>query len=205
MKDSFFTIKKASKGLYKEKGSKFISFAFPVSSESEINSLITSLRKEYHDARHHCYAWKIGYDGCRYRVNDDGEPSGTAGKPILSQLNAKELSNILLVVIRYFGGVLLGTGGLVRAYKNAASDALENSEIIKEYIYNNYILTFNYSDINNVEKLLEEFKLIKLQEDYKENCKIKVGVRQKFEAEFLNKIKISDTIKIERTEKEKNN
>ncbi len=198
MKDSFFTISKPSQGLYKVKGSKFISFALPVSSESEINSYIQSFRKEYHDARHHCYAWKIGYDGERYRVNDDGEPSGTAGKPILGQIDARQLTNILLIVIRYFGGVLLGTGGLVKAYKNAASDALENSEIIEDYIYSIFNLTFSYTEINNIERLLGEYKAIKIEEKFKDNCIMKIKVREQFSEKFSNSIERLEIFKFER-------
>lgn len=198
MEDSFFTISKPSQGLYKVKGSKFISFALPVSSESEINSYIQSFRKEYHDARHHCYAWKIGHDGERYRVNDDGEPSGTAGKPILGQINARKLTNILLIVIRYFGGILLGTGGLVKAYKNAASDALENSEIIEDYIYSIFDLTFSYTELNNIERLLGEYKAIKIEESFTDNCIIKIKVREQFREKFINSIERFEIIKFER-------
>lgn len=188
MEDSFFTINKPSRGLYKVKGSKFISLAFPVSNETEINSVLNSLHKEYHDARHHCYAWKIGFKGDRYRINDDGEPSGTAGKPILGQINAKQLTNILLVVIRYFGGILLGTGGLTHAYKNAASSALENAEIIEEYIYKTFYLTFDYSEINQVRKVLHECEGIVLKEEFKDNCKMNVNIREKFELKFIQLI-----------------
>ena len=121
MTDLYKTIKHPSEGLYKEKGSKFLAFAYPVSSEEDIGRIITDLRKQYHDARHHCYAWRLGPEKDRFRVNDDGEPSGSAGKPIFGQIRSMDLSDVLVVVVRYFGGTLLGVGGLIRAYRAAVA------------------------------------------------------------------------------------
>ena len=129
--DSYRTIKTLSQGLYKDKGSKFMAFAYPVSEQESIKPIIDDIKKTYHDARHHCYAYMIGYQRQIWRANDDGEPSGTAGKPILGQINSAELTNILIVVIRYFGGILLGTSGLINAYKCAAADAISNAEIVE--------------------------------------------------------------------------
>ena len=124
MKDLYLTIEKTTEGLYKETGSKFLAMAFPVSTREEISERLAELRKKYHDARHHCYAWRLGADMEEYRVNDDGEPSGSAGLPIFGQIQSRDLSNVLVVVVRYFGGTLLGVGGLIRAYRAAASGAL---------------------------------------------------------------------------------
>ena len=136
MSDLYKTIQSPSKGIYKEKGSKFLAFAFSLSSEEKIKEQIGLLQKEYHDARHHCYAWRLGASMDRYRVNDDGEPSGSAGNPIFGQIQAHDLTNILVVVVRYFGGTLLGVGGLIRAYRSAASVALEQARIIELKVCN---------------------------------------------------------------------
>ena len=127
--DEYLTIVKSSEGLYKEKGSKFIALAFPVKTEEELKAIQLRLRKEYHDARHHCYAYRIGTSNMVYRTNDDGEPSGTAGKPIYGQIQSFQLTNILVVVIRYFGGTKLGVPGLIRAYKTATQDVFQNADI----------------------------------------------------------------------------
>ena len=131
--DTYKTIKSVSHGLFKDKGSKFISIAFPVRNEDEIKKFLDETRKEHHDARHHCYAYALGKDGSAWRSNDDGEPSGTGGKPILGQIRSFGVTNVLIIVPRYFGGTLLGTSGLINAYKTAAESALSNAEII-DYI-----------------------------------------------------------------------
>lgn len=159
MKDTYRTIETLSEGLYKEKGSKFMAFAFPVTTEETIKEEIASLRKQYHDARHHCYAWRLGADQGHYRVNDDGEPSGSAGKPILGQIQSRELTDVLVVVIRYFGGILLGVGGLINAYRSAASDALEHARIISVKVVRRMKLEFGYAQMNAVMKVVKDFHL----------------------------------------------
>jgi uncharacterized YigZ family protein len=154
--DCYLTIKSVSKGLYKEKGSRFIASAIPISNLKEIKGIVDGIRREYHDAKHHCYAYMIGYERNTWRVNDDGEPSGTGGKPILGQINSKELTNILIVVSRYFGGTLLGVSGLLNAYRMAAADAIANSTIIKCTLNDYYEIVFQYSSINEVMKILKE-------------------------------------------------
>ncbi|MCF0172581.1 MAG: YigZ family protein, partial [Bacteroidales bacterium] len=124
--DCYKSIAAPSTGIYKDKGSKFMAFAYPVESEEEVKSLVSALRKKYFDARHHCWAYRIGRLGEKWRINDDGEPSSTAGKPILGQILSNQLSDTLIVVVRYFGGILLGTPGLIQAYKSAAADAIAN-------------------------------------------------------------------------------
>jgi len=129
--DTYLTVKSFTQGLYKEKGSRFISFVWPVSDEEEIKDILESTRKEHHAARHHCYAWVLGPQRDHFRANDDGEPSGSAGKPILGQINSRNLTNICIIVVRYFGGKLLGVSGLINAYRSAAVAALENAEIFE--------------------------------------------------------------------------
>ena len=159
MSDTFLTIASESEGLYREKGSKFLSFAYPVNSEEAVKEKIDFLRKKYFDARHHCYAYRLGADGGRYRANDDGEPANSAGKPIFGQLTARGLTNVLVVVVRYFGGILLGVGGLVQAYKQAAADALSNAQIITDVITETHRLTFDYTNLNRVLKITKEMNL----------------------------------------------
>src|SRR5690554_122122 len=129
MKDTYRTISKPSEGYYKDKGSRFLAYAYPVETEAETRELLMQLKKEHHSARHHCYAWRLGAENPAYRANDDGEPSSTAGRPILGQLLAYDVTNVFIVVVRYFGGTLLGTSGLINAYKAAAADALSNADI----------------------------------------------------------------------------
>lgn len=154
--DIYRTIKESSRGLYKEKGSRFLAFASPLAAVEEVKELLDGIRKEYHDARHHCYAYMIGKERITWRINDDGEPSGTAGRPILGQINSSELTNIIVVVVRYFGGTLLGTSGLINAYKTAAADAIGNAEIIERTLHAYYLLTFPYGAMNDIMKILKE-------------------------------------------------
>jgi len=154
--DNYFTVKKHSRGIYREKGSRFIGLVYPVDSVDEIKEIVESVRKEYHDARHHCYAYMVGAERLTWRVNDDGEPSGSAGKPILGQINAAGITNVLIVVVRYFGGTLLGVSGLINAYRTAASEAIKNSGIISMTLMDYYRLRFQYTSMNDVMKILKE-------------------------------------------------
>jgi uncharacterized YigZ family protein len=154
--DTYKTIDSEAKGLFKDRGSRFIAIVVPVTSQEEVKIRLDELRKEFHDARHHCYAWVLTPDRQAWRVNDDGEPSGTAGRPILGQINSRELTNILVVVIRYFGGTLLGVSGLINAYRTAASDALDNSTVIERHLTESWQVTFPYSSMNDVMKVLKD-------------------------------------------------
>lgn len=154
--DTYKTVVSNSQGVFKDKGSKFLAFCYPLKTETEVKQHIEELRKEYFDARHHCYAYILGYDKSAWRMNDDGEPSGTAGKPIYGQLQSYDLTNTLLVVIRYFGGIKLGVSGLINAYKSAAKDALENATIIEKTINEIYRLEFPYTMINDAMKMLKD-------------------------------------------------
>ena len=181
--DNYKTIRSASEGIYKEKGSRFLSFAFPVGSQEEIKPIIEGIRKEYHDARHHCYAYMIGRDRLIWRINDDGEPSGTAGRPILGQINSFGLTNILIVVSRYFGGTLLGVSGLINAYKTAAANAIRNSEIIERTLHEYYIIDFPYISMNDVMKILKEENAGQSEQSFELECSViinfKVSEREK--------------------------
>ena len=177
MEDTFKTIKKPSQGLYKDKGSRFISYAFPVNSEEEIREIVQSIKKEHHSARHHCYAWRIGAEKLLFRVQDDGEPSSTAGKPILGQIQSFDLTNILIVVVRYFGGTLLGVSGLINAYRNAALDAINQAEIIERLVEKWLLIEFDYSVMNEVMKVFKDEKLPQIDPQFDLSCKVKTHIR----------------------------
>jgi len=154
----YTTIAAPSEGLYKEKGSKFLAFAYPVSTEDEIKNLLQDLRKKFFDARHHCYAYRLGPDGATWRVNDNGEPSSTAGKPIFGQLISFGLSDVLVVVIRYFGGIKLGVSGLINAYRTAARDALEHAQTVEKQVRENITLEYTYEHTNAVMKAIRDLQ-----------------------------------------------
>ena len=175
--DVYTTIKSASTAVFKDRGSRFIGLAYPVSSQEEVKPILDSLRKEYHDARHHCFAYMIGYQRLIWRINDDGEPSGTAGKPILGQINSANLTNILIVVVRYFGGTLLGVPGLINAYRSAASEALSNAEIIECIVRDFYRLDFPYVSINDVMKILKEEGAAQRNQLFDIDCSLEVSFR----------------------------
>ncbi|MFI5141009.1 MAG: IMPACT family protein [Bacteroidia bacterium] len=157
MTDTYLTIQKATEGLFKDKGSKFFAYAFPIQTEEEIKQHITDLKKQHHGARHWCYGFRLGADKKLFRANDDGEPSGTAGKPILNQIISADLTDVLVVVVRYFGGTLLGTSGLIQAYKTAAADALQQSVKVTKYITQTCKVNFNTEVTNLVMRYLKEF------------------------------------------------
>ena len=160
--DSYYTIKFPHQALIKDRGSKFIGFVFPVVNESEIKNHLLQLRKEHPNANHHCYAWRLGADKSAFRFNDDGEPSNTGGKPIYGQIQAKDLTNVLLVVVRYFGGTLLGVGGLINAYKTAAAEVINGAIILEKFILFEYRIEFDEDVINHVMRILKinEAKII---------------------------------------------
>lgn len=157
--DTYHTIATPSEGLYKEKGSKFLAFAYPVKNVEEVKQHLEQLRKDYYDARHHCYAYILGATKEAYRANDDGEPSGTGGRPIHGQLLSADLTDTLIVVVRYFGGILLGASGLANAYKAAARDAIENATIIEKNITTSYTLCFEYGLMNEVMRMIKKHNI----------------------------------------------
>lgn len=176
--DTYRTIASPAQGLYKEKGSKFLAFAFPVSSVDEVKGHLDRLRKDYYDARHHCYAYILGPAKDSYRLNDDGEPSGTGGRPIHGQLLSLDLTDTLVVVVRYFGGILLGASGLANAYKTAARDALENASVIEKTVDIVYRLRFEYVLLNSVMRVVKDFGLTVRSQDFNLDCSLVVVVRQ---------------------------
>ena len=178
MEDVFQTIEKESQGIFKDKGSKFYAFAYPVKQEDEVKDILAQLKKEHHSARHHCYAWRIGTEEITYRANDDGEPSSTGGKPILGQLQSFNVTNILLVVVRYFGGTLLGVSGLINAYRNAAADALKNAEIIEKTIEKEIILNFTYNELAEVMNTIKQENLTIINTRFEEKCNLTFSVRK---------------------------
>jgi len=200
MVNQYRTISSNSKGLYKEKGSKFIAFAFPVTNEAAIKTILDDLKKDYHDARHHCYAWCLGENRVLQRTNDDGEPSSSAGKPILGQINSHNLTNILIVVVRYFGGTLLGVGGLINAYREAAADAIQNNRILEEKVYEIYKLTFEYPLMNSVMKIIKGHKLNQFDQDFALTCSLKILIWRKESERIITEIKILEGVGFEKVE-----
>lgn len=192
--DTYKSITKESLGIYRESGSKFLAFAYPVSDEDQIKDLVSKLRKEHYSARHHCYAYRIGLNGEQWRINDDGEPSSTAGKPIYGQILSNELSDILIVVVRYFGGVKLGVPGLIKAYKTAAADAIANAGICEKRAMTTLNITFPFEQLSAVMKILKDFAAEITEQSYDNICIIKYKIRLRDSnntIEALNKINIS--------------
>jgi uncharacterized YigZ family protein len=186
--DTYQTLSSSSQGIYKEKGSKFIARAFPVNTEEEVKTHLLTLRKEYHDARHHCYAYCLGFDRSTWRVNDDGEPSGTAGKPIFGQIQSKNLTNVLIVVIRYFGGIKLGIPGLINAYRTAAREAIEKTDIVTRIVQEKYEICFGYPVMNDVMKILKEEKADIISEEFENICKIRFSIRQTLGTKIVSRL-----------------
>ncbi|MBP7219745.1 MAG: YigZ family protein [Paludibacteraceae bacterium] len=175
--DSYQSILQRAEGIYKEKGSKFLSFAIPVCSVDDAKMVLQSFRANYHDARHICYAYVIGYPNSVVRSSDDGEPSGTAGKPILAQIQAKQLSDVMVVVVRYFGGVLLGTGGLVVAYREATVDALNNTTVYTKIVEQALTIQCAYPQLNEVMKIIKDNNLTIISQTLEISCTLKVQIR----------------------------
>ena len=177
IKDAYKSIAARSEGLFKDNGSRFIAFAFPVETPDQVKDIVDSLKKEYHDARHHCYAYRLGYLGDTFRANDDGEPSGSAGRPILGQIDSLGLSDILVVVVRYFGGIKLGIPGLIRAYKTSTADALAAATVIEKVAGKNFRLDFDYMSMNAVMKVLKDMGLPQEGQDFGATCSLRTRVR----------------------------
>lgn len=191
MSDTYLTIQDKSEGIYTEKRSKFLAFAHPVETIDEIKDLLTDYKKKYYDARHVCYAYMLGPERTDFRANDDGEPSSTAGKPILGQINSRELTNILVVVIRYFGGVKLGTSGLIVAYREAAAEALSAAAVIEKTIEETVTFTFPYVMMNSVMRVVKELNPRIVEQKYDETCIITLAIKRSMAPmleERLNKL-----------------
>ncbi|PWS28996.1 YigZ family protein [Pedobacter yonginense] len=194
--DSYKTISKPSEGVFRDKGSKFIGYAYPIRSEAEIKPIISGLRSEHVKARHFCYAYRLTPDRSIFRINDDGEPSGTAGRPILNCLLSEDLTNILIVVVRYFGGTLLGVPGLINAYKMASIEAIKAGTIITKTVNDVYEVQFEYLQMNDVMKLLKEESLDMLSQNFDIHCTLTFEVRKAQLNQVLTKFDKIDGAKL---------
>ena len=175
--DTYLTISSVSEALYKDKGSKFYAFAYPVQTVEQIKEILAEKRKEYYDARHVCYAYMLGYERSVFRANDDGEPSGTAGRPILGQINSSNLTDILIIVVRYFGGTLLGTSGLIQAYKTSAAEAIAAATIEERIVEKTFVSKFGYQDLNAVMRIMKDFDLAIVNQIQEMDCTLYFRIR----------------------------
>ncbi|MFT3751328.1 MAG: YigZ family protein [Paludibacter sp.] len=197
MSDTFKTISTSTEGIYKEKGSKFLSFAIPVKNAEEVREIVKDYRKRFFDARHVCYAYMLGAEHLDFRANDDGEPSGTAGRPILGQINSRELTDILVIVVRYFGGILLGTGGLITAYKEAASDALNQTEIIEKTVNEIIDINFDYVQMNEVMRIIKDINPQILSQAFDNKCNMQLSIRKQDAGLLIGKLEKISSLSIE--------
>ncbi len=194
--DQYLTTKQPSEGIFKDRGSKFSSYAFPVESEEDVKKYLALIKKQHSSANHHCYAFRLGADKQSYRANDDGEPANTAGKPILGQIQSKDLTDILIIVVRYFGGTLLGVSGLINAYKMAAADALNNAEVIEKTVNDIYEITFDYVLMNEVMRILKEEDLKILSQHSELNCSLTFTVRKSHSTNVYDRMSKLNGLKI---------
>lgn len=176
--DVFRTIASSAEGIITEKKSKFLSFIHHVESAEKAKEIVDECRKKYYDARHVCWAYMLGWQRDDYRSNDDGEPSGTAGRPILGQINSHELTDVIVLVVRYFGGTLLGTSGLIKAYKEATAEAIANAEIIEKTVDEGVVIHFDYQLLNDVMRVLKQFESVHWEQDFKESCIMRLMIRK---------------------------
>lgn len=197
MDDAYLTLSDISEGLYKEKMSKFLSFAIPVSTVKEAMEYIEKYQKEYYDARHVCWAYMIGSDRSCFRSNDNGEPSGTAGKPILGQINSNELTDILIIVVRYFGGIKLGTSGLIVAYKAAAAEAIAAAEIIEKTVDETVAFLFEYPFMNDVMRIVKEEEPEILEQSYDMDCRMALRIRKSMMPKLRARLEKVETLRFE--------
>lgn len=195
--DQYKTIKSSSEGLFKDKGSKFLAFAFPFESENDLKPYLESLRKEHFKAVHFCYAYRLGIDKNNFRINDDGEPSGSAGRPILNVFLSKEITNILVIVVRYWGGTLLGVPGLINAYKSATEEALLNADIIEKTVNEVYQITFAYVQMNDIMKVVKDFDLKIRNQQFDNQCVIEIDFRKNIASQVLGRLEKIKNIQVE--------
>jgi len=197
LSDEYMTIESRSTAVFKDRGSKFIAIVSPAGSVDEAMGLIEEIRKEYHDARHHCYAYMIGTGDDTWRVNDDGEPSGSAGNPIMGQIKSFNITNVVIVVVRYFGGTLLGVGGLINAYRTSVKDALSSAVIIIGLIREKYLVEFPYTSMNSVMKIIKEESIEQSNQKFELDCSLVISIRKsaaeriKGQFEALDRVKCS--------------
>ncbi len=184
----YYTIETPSVEEFKDRGSRFIAYAYPMTSISDFKEKLAALKKEHPKATHHCFAYRLGLDGTVYRVSDDGEPSGTAGRPILGQIDSKQVTNVLVVVVRYFGGTQLGVPGLITAYKTAAAYALQTTAIVQKPVLTNYRLQFDYTQMNDVMKAVKQFDCAVLKQETQLFCVLEIGVPKRWQDEVMHKL-----------------
>ena len=198
--DTFLTIKSPSEGYYTEKRSKFLAFAFPVSTIEEIKNKVAEFQKKYYDARHVCYAYMIGPDRTVFRANDNGEPSGTAGKPILGQINSNNLTDVLIIVVRYFGGVKLGTGGLIVAYRLAAAEAIANAEIIEKKVELSISFNFEYPYMNDVMRIVKEEGPAVVAQEFDNDCEMTLRIRKDNMPKLIARLEKVESLRLKQEE-----
>jgi len=194
--DEYQTICSKSEGVFKDKGSKFIAFAYPFTDETKLKEILENLKNEHSKARHYCFAYRLTPDRNIFRINDDGEPSGTAGRPILNTLLSKDVTNILVVVVRYFGGTLLGVPGLINAYKMATEDALNQADIVNKTVRDFYLLKFQYPQMNDVMKLLKEESLENFDQNFDLACELKLAINQSEVNKIIAKLEDIEDLKL---------
>ena len=188
VEDSYKSIAGHSEGLFKDNGSRFIAHAYPVETEEEVRSIVSALRKEYYDARHHCYAYRLGYKGDVFRASDDGEPAGSSGRPILGQIDSDGLSDVLVVVVRYCGGIKLGIPGLIRAYKTSTADAISNANIVEKIASRRFRVVFGYMSMNSVMKVMKDLNLSQSNQQFDMECSLQTVVRLTLVDSFLERM-----------------
>lgn len=194
--DTYLTIEHKADIIFKDKGSKFLAFAFPVENDAQIKEALLQLKKEHPSANHHCYAYRIGADKLNFRANDDGEPNNTSGKPILGQIQSKDLTNVLIVVVRYFGGTLLGVSGLISAYKSSAAEVIKECKVIEKFISFNYTINFPFEHLNDVMKLLKQLDCKITAQQFDNDCEISFSVRKGDSEQCEEKLKKLSGLKL---------
>ena len=197
MDDTFKTIAAPAEGTYSEKRSKFLAFAIPVRTQDEVKELVKEYQKKYYDARHACYAYMLGHERKDFRANYNGEPSGTAGKPILGQINSNELTDILIIVVRYFGGIKLGTSGLIGAYKTAAADAIANATIIEKTVDDDVTVFFEYPFLNDVMRIVKEEEPQVVEQMFEMDCKMTLRIRRSKMGRLRSRLEKVETARIQ--------
>lgn len=197
--DTYLSLKNASEGMYKEKGSKFLAFAYPITTNEQIKEKIDALKKQYYDARHHCYAFVLKPEEGReeaFRANDDGEPAHSAGDPILGQIRSNNLLDVLVVVVRYFGGTKLGVSGLINAYKAAAADAIAHNKIVEKIVKRQVAIQYEYAATNEVMQLIQQYDLDILEQNFEKNCYAKLSARRSQWSEVKDKLQQTEGVEV---------
>ncbi|MCP1383198.1 IMPACT family protein [Runella salmonicolor] len=195
--DSYRTIVTPVEGLFRDRGSKFLAFGYPIQNEEDVKQYLTALREIHPKANHHCYAYRLGLDRTHFRANDDGEPSGSAGKPILNTLYAHDITNLLVVVVRYFGGTLLGVPGLINAYKVATEEALSQAQIVTKHVRDVYTLTYPYEQMNEVMKVIKAFDLTPQKQQFDNECSLQIEIRKTLLNQVLGKLEKIEALRLD--------